>query len=272
MELLEGKDLPGVAALDDAPTSAKRRKIVGGNWKSNPPNLKTVKELCDAFGASSFDTTKCEAVIFVPSIYCATATERLRNTAWEVGWQNISRTGPGAYTGECTADMVAEMGYGWVMVGHSERRKLYGETDECTALKVEKALAVGLRVIFAIGESLEEREKGITDQVTARQLSAIIPKVRDWDKIVIAYEPIWAIGTGKVATPEMAQQAHAAIRKFIGEKCGADVAAKIRIQYGGSSTPDNCADLIAQPDIDGFLVGGASLKPTFTKMITTCAA
>jgi triosephosphate isomerase len=255
-----------------APAGAPRRKIVGGNWKSNPANLKTVKELCDVFASCSFDATKCEAVVFPPSLHCATAYEGLKNTAWEVGFQNISKTGAGAFTGECTADMVAEMGYGWALVGHSERRKLYGETDEETALKVEKSLAAGLRVIIAIGESLEEREKGITDQVNARQLSAIIPKVRDWDKIVIAYEPIWAIGTGKVATPQMAQDTHAAIRKFLAEKCGADVAAKVRIQYGGSSTPDNCGELIAQPDIDGFLVGGASLKPTFTKMVTTCAA
>jgi glycosyltransferase involved in cell wall biosynthesis len=167
--------------------------------------------------------------------------------------------------------MVAEMGFGWVMVGHSERRARYGETDADTGLKVEKALAAGLRVIIAIGESLEEREGGKTDQVNQRQLSACIPYVRDWDKVVIAYEPVWAIGTGKVATPAMAQETHAAIRKFLSAKVGPEVAASVRIQYGGSASPDNCAELIAQPDIDGFLVGGASLKPTFTKMITTCA-
>jgi len=119
---------------------------------------------------------------------------------------------------------------------------------------------------------LAEREAGKTDDVNKRQLAAVIPSIKDWDKIVIAYEPVWAIGTGKVATPEQAQDAHKAIRDYLRTTCGADVADAVRIQYGGSSNPDNCAGLIAKPDIDGFLVGGASLKPSFMQMIETCAA
>merc|ERR1719162_1080410 len=163
--------------------------------------------------------------------------------------------------------MAAECGYGWTLIGQAERRHRYGETDQETADKVEKALAGGLRVLLCIGESLEEREGGVTDQVNQRQLSACLPVIRDWDKVVIAYEPVWAIGTGKVATPEQAQETHANIRKYLRAQCGDAVADKVRIQYGGSASPENCDSLISKPDIDGFLVGGASLKPAFTKMI-----
>merc|ERR1719230_631464 len=165
------------------------------------------------------------------------AIEGLSTCQFEVGVQNVSKTGAGAFTGEWTAEMVAECGYGWTLVGHSERRSKYGETDEDTGLKCEKALAAGLRVMLCIGESLEEREKGVTDAVNQRQLEACIPSIRDWDKLVIAYEPVWAIGTGKVATPDMAQETHANIRKFLRGRVGDLIADKVRIQYGGSSTP-----------------------------------
>merc|ERR1719460_2264396 len=168
--------------------------------------------------------------------------------------------------------MVKDMGFEWTLVGHSERRTRYGETDADCAEKVALCQQHGLKVMFCIGESLEEREKGVTDEVNARQLTAIIPKVKNWDGIVIAYEPVWAIGTGKVATPDQAQEAHAAIRAFLASAVGSDVAAKMRIQYGGSASPGNCGELISKPDIDGFLVGGASLKPAFTKMIEVCQA
>jgi len=272
LELLEGKELPGVTALDAAETTGARRKIVGGNWKSNPATLKAVKDLCKEFGGGKWDGSKCEAVIFPTALHGAAAMEELEKSPIEVGVQNISKTGSGAFTGEFTGEMSAELGYGWALVGHSERRTLYGETDADTAAKTEKALAAGLRVILCIGETLKEREAGQTDEVNKRQLAAVIPSVKDWDKIVIAYEPVWAIGTGKVATPEQAQDAHKAIRDYLKTAVSPDVADAIRIQYGGSSNPDNCAGLISKPDIDGFLVGGASLKPSFTKMIETCAA
>jgi len=266
LELLEGKELPGVTALDAAPEFA-RRKIIGGNWKSNPASLQGVKELCGAIGAASFDATKVECVVFPTTLHGLHVHTGLAGSGIEVGIQNISKTGTGAFTGEVTAEMAAEVGYGWALVGHSERRVRYGETDEDTAEKVGRALAAGLRVILCIGESLEERERGVTDEVNRRQLAACLPVIRDWDRVVIAYEPVWAIGTGRVATPDQAQEAHAAIRGFLAEACGPVVANRVRIQYGGSSSPDNCAELIAKPDVDGFLVGGASLKPTFMKMV-----
>jgi len=271
LELLEGKELPGVSALDAAPAFA-RRKILGGNWKSNPSSLQAVKELCASFSTASFDATKVECVVFPTTLHGPYVQGGLSNSGIEVGVQNISKTGCGAFTGEVTADMAAEVGYGWALVGHSERRVRYGETDEDTAEKCGKAFAAGLRVTLCIGESLEERERGVTDEVNRRQLSACIPMIRDWDRVVIAYEPVWAIGTGKVATPDQAQEAHAAIRGFLAEACGPDVAQRVRIQYGGSASPSNCAELISKPDIDGFLVGGASLKPEFMSMVATCAA
>jgi phosphoglycerate kinase len=273
LELLEGKELPGVTALDAATIdTGARRKIVGGNWKSNPATLKAVGDLCKGFSESKFDGSKCEGVIFPTNLHGAAALEALKCSPMEVGVQNISKTGTGAFTGEVTAEMAAELGYGWALVGHSERRTLFGETDADTAIKTAKALAAGLRVMLCIGETLAEREAGKTDEVNKRQLAACIPAIKDWDKIVIAYEPVWAIGTGKVATPEQAQDAHKAIRDYLRTAVSPAVADTMRIQYGGSSNPDNCAGLIAKPDIDGFLVGGASLKPSFTKMIETCAA
>merc|ERR1719504_142668 len=182
--------------------------------------------------------------------------------------QNCSATGAGAFTGEVNAAQVADAGMEWVLLGHSERRKLYGETEEMLGTKLSKAMEAGLKVIYCIGEQLEDREAGKTNDVIAQHMAAVFscPNV-DYDKIVIAYEPVWAIGTGKVATPAQAQDAHDFIRKHTADKVSTDVAAKLRIQYGGSVTPDNCVELIGCPDIDGFLVGGASLKPTFVKII-----
>lgn len=194
----------------------------------------------------------------------------LRRSPLQVGAQNFSRTAEGAYTGEVTAAQLKDFGINWALVGHSERRTKYGEDDAACADKVEKAQEAGLSIIFCIGEVLEEREKGETDAVNKRMITAVVPKVTDWSKVVIAYEPVWAIGTGKVATPEQAQEAHAAIRKVVAEAVSEDVAGSVRILYGGSVTPDNSKELIAQSDIDGFLVGGASLKPTFTDIITAC--
>jgi len=269
LELLEGKLLPGVDALDAAPESG-RRMILFGNWKCNPGKLSEVAKLCQAFSACTFDPTKVEVGICASAMHGAAAMRGLATSPIEVAVQNISKTGEGAFTGEHTAGMAAECGFGWALIGHSERRTLYGETDDDCAAKVVKAQAAGLRIIYCIGEQLAERESGITDQVNQRQLAKVLPLVKDWDKFVIAYEPVWAIGTGKVATPEQAQETQASIRAYIAAQCGELAAAKVRIQYGGSANPDNCKTLITMPDIDGFLVGGASLKPTFTSMIETC--
>eukprot|EP00928_Gymnodinium_smaydae_P050092 TRINITY_DN336_c0_g1_i1.p1 TRINITY_DN336_c0_g1~~TRINITY_DN336_c0_g1_i1.p1 ORF type:complete len:699 (-),score=205.84 TRINITY_DN336_c0_g1_i1:79-2094(-) len=270
LELLEGKELPGVAALDSAGNTG-RKMVVGANWKSNPANLKTAMDLANGFAAHKFDATKADVIVFPTALHGENVMQALAKSGIEVGMQNMSKTGAGAFTGECSAEMVADSGYGWVLIGHSERRSLYGETDADTAEKLERALNNGLRVVFAIGEKLEERESGKTDEVNQRMLTPILRKVSDWSKVVIAYEPVWAIGTGKVATPQQAQETQASIRKFLGDNLGNATAAKIRIQYGGSVTPDNCVELANQPDIDGFLVGGASLKPAFTKIIEACS-
>merc|ERR1719410_2463348 len=152
----------------------------------------------------------------------------------EAASQNVSKTPMGAFTGEWTAEHLVDMGVSWTLIGHSERRSKYGETDEDTALKVEKCQKAGLKVIFCIGELLEEREAGKTDEVNKRQLAAVIPKITNWDLIVIAYEPVWAIGTGKVATPDQAEETQAAIRAYLAESVSGEVADKVRIQYGGS--------------------------------------
>merc|ERR1712232_749548 len=269
LELLEGKVLPGVAALDAGKGSGSRRRIIFGNWKSNPGSMKTATDLCAAFAACDFDPTKVEVGILPTYLHGQAIMEALSKSSIEVGAQNISKNPEGAFTGECTAGMVAECGYGWALVGHSERRTLYGETDDDCVTKIIKAQSAGLRVIYAIGELKKEREDGVTDKVNQRMLEKVLPIVKAWDKFVIAYEPVRAIGTGLVATPEQAQETQANIRKYVREKCGDVAANKVRIQYGGSASPDNCENLISMPDIDGFLVGGTSLKPDFTQMIET---
>jgi len=245
-----------------------RKPIVGGNWKCNPATQKEVRSLLSAWGQdgsrSTWDADKVDVVIFPPALWLTD----VKSDGMAIGAQNVSKTGAGAFTGEWTADAIVDLGLSWTLIGHSERRTKYGETDEDTAEKMAKCQEAGLNVVFCIGETLEEREGGKTDEVNKRQIAAIVSKVKDWSKIVIAYEPVWAIGTGKVATPEQAQETHAAIRAYLKTAVSAQVADDMRIQYGGSVTPENCAELITKPDIDGFLVGGASLKPTFTDIIS----
>merc|ERR1711957_563750 len=216
---------------------------------SNPAALQAVKDLCGSFSSASFDGTKVECVIFPTALHGPYVQGCLGASGIEVGVQNISRSGNGAFTGEWTGEMAAEVGYGWTLIGHGERRVRYGETDSDTGDKCAKALAAGLRVILCIGESLEERERGVTDEVNRRMLSACIPFIRDWDRVVIAYEPVWAIGTGKVATPDQAQEAHVAIRSWLKANVSAEAAEKTRILYGGSVSDKNAAELISQPDI-----------------------
>lgn len=163
--------------------------------------------------------------------------------------------------------MLKEVGADWVILGHSERRAIFGESDQLVAEKVAFALAEGMKVIACIGETLAEREAGQTEAVVFRQTQAIADVVKDWSNVVIAYEPVWAIGTGKTASPAQAQEVHAALRKWFTEKVSPEVSDSIRIQYGGSVTAANCRELASQPDIDGFLVGGASLKPEFVQIV-----
>lgn len=244
-----------------------RKPIVGGNWKCNPGTLAEAEKLVDAWKAAAFEKDAVDVVICPTALHLGYVKEPLEALGMMVSSQNVSKFGMGAYTGEWSAEHLKDMGISWTLIGHSERRSKYGETDEDTAAKVERCQEVGINVIFCIGELLEEREAGKTDEVNKRQLAAVLPRIKDWEKVVIAYEPVWAIGTGKVATPEQAEATQAAIRAYLAEAAGPEVAEKVRIQYGGSVTPDNCADLMSKPNIDGFLVGGASLKPTFTDVI-----
>lgn len=193
-------------------------------------------------------------------MYLLLAREHLRK-GLEVASQNVFDKPNGAFTGEISVDQLKDSGITWTILGHSERRVLLAEDDSFVATKTKAALDGGLGVILCCGESLEQREKGVTVQHVTSQLKAVADKVKDWSKIVVAYEPIWAIGTGKVATVEQAQEVHKAIRDWLQSDVSAEAAEKTRILYGGSVSAKNCKDLAKQPDIDGFLVGGASLKP-----------
>ena len=189
----------------------------------------------------------------------------------EIAAQNIWKVnGYGAYTGELSAPMLKDFGINWTILGHSERRHtVAAESNELIAEKVKVALANGIKVILCIGELLEDRESGKTMDVCKAQLKAVVDLLeeKDWDNIVIAYEPVWAIGTGKVATPDQAEETHAAIRAFMASSVSPAVAEKVRIIYGGSVNAKNCDNLISKEDIDGFLVGGASLKPEFVQIM-----
>jgi len=245
-----------------------RRPIVGGNWKCNPEKIEKLPELIANINAC--DTSKCDVYVCPSPLHVGLCYDKFTNGAC-VAPQNCNFKGCGAYTGEMAVDQMVDMKMQWCLIGHSERRSLYGETIPETVEKLKASLAAGLSVMFCIGEQLAEREAGTTDQINKDQLGPALDILEDnetnREKFVIAYEPVWAIGTGKLATPEQAQETCANIRAFVKEKKGEEFANKVRIQYGGSSSPDNIDGLACQPDIDGFLVGGASLKPTFTKMI-----
>ena len=248
-----------------------RKPIIAGNWKMNG-SRSSIKELLDGVKAGMGDVKSAEVAVCAPAIYLADVSEQLSGSKVAWGGQNLSTEAKGAFTGEISADMLLDFKSEYVIVGHSERRTLYGETDELVAEKFEVARKAGLKPILCIGESLEERESGVTIDVCSRQINAVIEKsgVAALAEGVIAYEPIWAIGTGVTATPDQAQETHAAIRKMIAEK-DADVAAKVRIQYGGSMNAANASELLAMEDIDGGLIGGASLKAEDFLAICTAA-
>jgi len=184
-----------------------------------------------------------------------------------VAAQNCWKAEKGAFTGDISPAMIKDLGCEWVILGHSERRNVFGESDDLIGEKVSHALESGLKIIPCIGEKLDEREAGKTEEVVFRQMTHIARNIKDWKHVVIAYEPVWAIGTGKTATPDQAQEVHLALRKWLLDNVSADVAKKTRILYGGSVTGKNCRELATKPDIDGFLVGGASLKPEIVDII-----
>ena len=239
-----------------------RKNIVAGNWKMNttvPEGVALAKEVTEALAAA---TPKCDVVICVPFTHLCPVAAVIDQTRLGLGAENCADHKSGAYTGEVSAPMVASTTAKYVILGHSERRQYYGETAETLREKVALALENGLTPIFCIGEVLSEREDGTFNEVVRRQVEEGLFNLsaEDFGKIVLAYEPVWAIGTGKTATPEQAEDMHAWIRSVIAGKYGAEVAENTSILYGGSCKPSNAAELFAKPDIDGGLIGGAALK------------
>ena len=228
-----------------------------------------IQQLVPAFNDDKTDMSKVDVVVAPTFVYLDKVKTALRPD-WAVAAQNCSAQGNGAFTGEISADMLVDCGLQWVILGHSERRHLYGETNETVGKKVAYALSKGLKVIACIGETIEEREANQTMSVIEAQLAAMKDSL-DASTVVLAYEPVWAIGTGKVATPEQAQEVHANIRAWLRTNVSAETADAMRIQYGGSVNAANAATLGSQPDVDGFLVGGASLKPDFLKIVQALA-
>ncbi len=237
-----------------------RQVLIAGNWKMNG-SRGSIRELLDGVKAGVGEVKSAELAVCAPFPYLADVQEQLTGSTISWGAQNLSTEEKGAFTGEVSAAMLLDFSCKYVIVGHSERRSLYGEDDALVAQKFAVARKAGLKPIFCVGESLQEREANVTEDVVARQLDALIALegVAALTDGVIAYEPVWAIGTGKTASPEQAQAVHAFIRAKLAALDGA-VADKVQILYGGSMNPANAAQLLAMADIDGGLIGGASLK------------
>ena len=235
-----------------------RTSLIAGNWKMNG-NLPSAIDLVD--GILAGDAGKAELAICPPAVYLMKIGGMLADSDIALGAQNVCDRQAGAFTGEISAQMLVECGCRYAIVGHSERRSLYGESDQLVAARFAMALAAGIKPILCVGESLEERESGVTETVVARQLDAALELngIASFAQAVIAYEPVWAIGTGQVATPGQAQAVHAFIRSRLALQ-DSNVAQQVQILYGGSMNPGNAADLLSQNDIDGGLIGGAALK------------
>jgi len=248
-----------------------RKYLIGGNWKCNGTIAETLDRI-KVFNDAGPIPSNVEVALCCPYIHIPALLESLRDDI-AVGAQNCSAySGNGAYTGEIGSHQLKDIGCTWVIIGHSERREgfgMVGEPSDLCAKKCKIAVDNGLKVMFAIGEKKEERESGVTMKVCAEQLEPLIAALDadDWKNVDIAYEPVWAIGTGLTATPQMAQDTHKDIRDFIAEKVSSEVASSIRIQYGGSMKGANAEGLLSQPDIDGGLIGGASLKADFFNVV-----
>ncbi|WP_099205357.1 triose-phosphate isomerase [Scatolibacter rhodanostii] len=237
-----------------------RKAVIAGNWKMNK-NPKETVELIQAI-APLVKEADCDVIACTPYIDLTAALEAAKGTNIKIGAENCHWEKSGAYTGEISADMLAAIGIEYVIIGHSERRTYFGETDETVQKRVRAALDAGLTVILCVGEYLEQREQGITDELVRLQTKIALGGVSadELKRIIIAYEPVWAIGTGKTATAEQANEVCAVIRQVVGELYGADNANALTIQYGGSMNAANADELLAKPDVDGGLIGGASLK------------
>jgi len=235
-----------------------RSSLIAGNWKMNG-NLQSAVELVE--GIKAGDAGKAELAVFPPAVFLMKVGGLLADSEIALGAQNVCDQEAGAFTGEIAAAMLKECGCRYALAGHSERRALYLETDQLVAARCAMAVASGIIPILCVGESLQEREQGITEDVVGRQIDALIELsgIDGITQAIIAYEPVWAIGTGKVATPDQAQDVHAFIRGKLAQ-LDVGVAEQVKILYGGSMNPSNAAELLSQPDIDGGLIGGASLK------------
>jgi triosephosphate isomerase (TIM) len=247
------------------------RALIGGNWKCNG-TVASVQSMISTLNAAGPFSSNSEVVIAGPALHLSQMKANFRSEIATAAEDVSFAKGYGAFTGEMTADMLVDSGIKWTLTGHSERRVGFGQTGEpsnVVGVKTKNAVNKGMSVIACIGELLDDREGGRTMDVCAAQLAAIQAtlSLEDWKQVVIAYEPVWAIGTGKVATPEQAQDTHAEIRSWLSAVVSPAVADETRIIYGGSASSANCDALYAMPDINGFLVGGASLKEEFVKII-----
>jgi len=245
-----------------------RKFFVGGNFKMNG-TIKSIKEICHNLSSAKLDPNT-EVVIAPPSLYLLLTREHLSPNI-EVSSQNVFNKPNGAFTGEISVEQLKDSNITWTLIGHSERRQILREEDHFVASKTKTSLDGGLGVILCCGESLEQREANETINVVTSQLKAVHEVIGEagWKNVVIAYEPIWAIGTGKVASTEQAQEVHKAIREWLAKEVSSSVAETTRIIYGGSVSEKNCRELAKMEDIDGFLVGGASLKPAFVDIINS---
>ncbi|CAI2378362.1 unnamed protein product [Moneuplotes crassus] len=246
-----------------------RKLLVGGNWKSHG-SVNFVKEFArDTLNKISYNTSKLDLVVAPVSIHLRDAQEHIKNDI-QICSQNISAFEDGAYTGEISSTQLVDLGVNWTILGHSERRHIFGESNSFVASKIKRAHDHGLNVIACIGETIDEREDGETLKACTRQLKAIREQVEDWNKLAIAYQPVWAIGTGKTATSDQAQEVHGHLREWIAEHVSQDAARLTRIIYGGSVNGENAGELINNPDIDGLLVERLSIKPEFEAIVKAC--
>ena len=246
-----------------------RKIVIAGNWKMNQTPAET-KKFITALAPMVAGKDACDIVLCVPFVDIAPAIEAAKGTNIHIGAQNVHFKESGAYTGEISAQMLCECGVEYVIIGHSERRQYFGETDETVNLRTKAALAAGLKVILCLGEVLAERQSGITNEIVSMQTKLDLAGVTadELKNVIIAYEPVWAIGTGLTATPEQADETCGVIRDTIAALYGAEAAADITIQYGGSMNDKNAAELLSKENVDGGLIGGASLKTdAFTAIV-----
>lgn len=249
---------------------ASRGVLIAGNWKMNHGPKETRSFAAAAVSQwktalsektrAAIQSGRLSAHVFPPSVSLESARDAFQETAVTVGAQNVHFEEKGAFTGEISGPMLKEIGVGWTLVGHSERRQYFGETNETVKKRAESHLRQGFTAVLCFGESRSEREAGETNSVLENQLKTGLPA--EWNqRLILAYEPVWAIGTGLTATPEQAEEAHAFSRSILADRYGREAAVRTKILYGGSMTPENVRDLLKQPNVDGGLVGGASLKP-----------